>query len=87
MKRKQIPEDRLFELNNKIKLVFASERKRLIEEFADFYGVSANTVYRNLRQQSRPRSLNRSDTGVPRKMSTSEMEKYCQIIAAMNQWC
>ena len=83
MKRKQIPEERLFELNNKIKFVSPSEKKRLIDEFADFYGVSANTVYRNLRQQNRPRSLNRSDAGVPRKMSTSEMEKYCQIIAAM----
>jgi hypothetical protein len=83
MKRKQIPEERLFELNNKIKFVSPSERKRLIEELADFYGVSATTVYRNLRQQNRPRSLNRSDAGLPRKISTSEMEKYCQIIAAM----
>ena len=55
----------------------------MIQKFAELYGVSTNTVYRNLRERRWPKNSNRSDAGVPRKLSQTEMEKYCQVIAAM----
>jgi hypothetical protein len=54
-----------------------------VEETADLYGVSIDTLYRALRNSSRPQSINRSDSGKPRKLSQSEMELYCEVIAAM----
>ncbi len=59
------------------------ERRQLIEETANLYGVSIDTLYRALRNSSRPKSINRSDSGTPRKLPINEMELYCEIIAAM----
>ena len=58
------------------------ERKLLLEETANLYGISKDTLYRLLRAQSRPKSLPRADRGQPRKLTQSEMESYCEVIAA-----
>jgi len=57
------------------------ERRNLIEETASLYGVSTDTLYRSLRQNSRPKALNRADSGTPRKLALPEMELYCEVIA------
>ena len=44
--------------------------------------VSVHTLYRALRERVRPKAAHRSDRGTPRKLSTAEMERYCEIIAA-----
>jgi len=54
----------------------------LIEEAAATYGMSVDTLYRALRSGSRPKAAHRSDRGTPRKLSTAEMERYCEVIAA-----
>lgn len=59
------------------------ERRLLVEETAQLYGVSSDTLYRALRNSSRPRSIHRSDSGTPRKLSLCEMELYCEVIAAL----
>lgn len=59
------------------------ERRQLVAETAGLYGVSIDTLYRALRNSSRPQSINRSDSGTPRKLPKSEMELYCEVIAAM----
>ncbi|WP_083890048.1 DDE-type integrase/transposase/recombinase [Crinalium epipsammum] len=59
------------------------ERSSLVGDTATLYGVSSATLYRLLRQHSRPKAINRSDSGSPRKLSPVEMELYCEIIAAM----
>jgi hypothetical protein len=59
------------------------ERQRLILGCADLHGVSIATIYRALRDQFRPRSLHRSDRGRPRKLPQREMERFCELVAAM----
>ena len=58
-------------------------RLHLIEDCAHLHGVSTDTIYRALRDQFRPRSLHRRDQGKPRKVERDDMERYCEIIAAL----
>ena len=59
------------------------ERHHLLHSCADMHGVSIATVYRALREQFRPRSLRRRDRGKPRKLPRQEMERFCELVAAM----
>lgn len=85
MAHKQIPVEALINLRHRLDGLPSrcQERRILIEETAALYGVSTDTLYRALRNSTRPKSINRSDSGVPRKLSMSEMERYCEVIAAM----
>ncbi len=85
MTQKQIPEDRLIDLSSKLGLLkkHSSETSRLVQEFADLYGVSKSTIYRRLRKRKKPKALKRSDCGTPRVARKAELERFCQIIAAM----
>jgi hypothetical protein len=47
------------------------------------YDVSVDTLYRAVRARMRPRALRRSDCGSPRKLPQAEMERYCELIAAI----
>jgi hypothetical protein len=82
--RHQIPASALISIQQRLALLPArcSERKLLIDETANLYGISTATLYRLLRAQSRPKSIRRADKGQPRKLSPSEMENYCEVIAA-----
>jgi hypothetical protein len=59
------------------------ERRHLILGCADLHGVSVATIYRALRDQFRPRSLHRRDRGHPRKLPQREMERFCELVAAI----
>ena len=85
MYRKKIPEERHIEIKKRLDLLpsRSEERKNVVKTFGDLYGVSANSVYRALRERGKPKGLRRSDVGKSRILPTSEMEWYCQIIAAM----
>ncbi|MDQ2762153.1 MAG: IS481 family transposase, partial [Pseudomonadota bacterium] len=61
----------------------SAERQQFLQGCADLHGVSVATIYRALREQFRPRSLHRRDRGRPRKLSQREMERFCELIAAM----
>lgn len=61
----------------------ARERRLLVEQTAAVYGISADTLYRYLRERKRPKGVHRADRGQPRKLATAEMERYCEVIAAM----
>ncbi len=84
MARKQIPAEALIHLRQRLDGLPSRcpERRILIKETAALYGVSTDTLYRSLRQGSRPKALNRADSGTPRKLSQKEMELYCEVIAA-----
>jgi hypothetical protein len=84
MSRQQIPLTALVSLRQRLDLLPSRcpSRKLLIVETANLYGISVDTLYRLLREQSRPKSLRRADRGQPRKLSSKEMESYCEIIAA-----
>ncbi len=85
MYRKKIPEERLIEIKKRLELLppHSEERKNVVKTFGDLYGVSLNSVYRALRERGKPKGLRRSDVGKSRILPASEMEWYCQIIAAM----
>ena len=59
------------------------DRRTLIESTAGLFGVSRSTVYRALSGQLRPMGLRRADRGEPRKIPRIELERYCEIIAAL----
>ncbi len=85
MSRKQIPSEALVQLRSRLELFpeRSRERRALIEETAAAYDVSVDTLYRSLRKQRRPKTIERADKGIPRKLSRPEMEQYCEVIAAM----
>ena len=61
----------------------SSERRKLVEAAASLYGVSTDTVRRALRKKKSPKSNYRADRGQTRKVPKTEMENYCEIIAAI----
>lgn len=61
----------------------SSARRALIIETAELYGVSPQTVYRNLQQHNLPRSARRADYGQPRVMPKQKLLRYCEVIAAL----
>ena len=46
------------------------------------WGVPRDAL-RALRHQLRPKSVRRADRGKPRKLPAAEMERYCEIVAAL----
>ncbi len=84
MPRQQISASALISLRQRLDLLpnRCPERKLLIGETANLYGISTDTLYRLLREHLRPKSLRRADRGQPRKLSSKEMENYCEVIAA-----
>ena len=59
------------------------ERGTLIASTAQLYAVSRATLYRLLRDERRPKDAHRADRGRPRAMPAPEIERWCEIIAAM----
>ncbi|MGC9271652.1 IS481 family transposase [Acidiphilium sp.] len=59
------------------------ERDTLMKSTAQLYAVSRATLYRLLRGDRRPRDTHRSDRGRPRSMPAAEIERWCEIVAAM----
>ncbi len=85
MRRKTIPLESIIELRQRLeRLPPRSEARRtLILETAELYGVSAQTVYRKLRQHRLPHSARRTDYGQPRVMPKPTLLRYCEVIAAL----
>jgi hypothetical protein len=61
----------------------SAERRQRIQAAAAFYGVSEPTLYRLLRQRQHPRALGRADRGIPRVLPQAELERYLELIAAL----
>lgn len=59
------------------------DRVLLMDSTAKTYGVSRATLYRLLRGERRVRNAHRSDRGKPRIMSNTEIERWCEIVAAL----
>ena len=85
VKRKTIPTDTLLQLKRHIEQLPArnGEKKELIANTARLYGVSESTLYRVLREWPTPKSISRSDAGRPRKISSRQMEHFCELVAAL----
>ena len=59
------------------------ERSRLLADTARLYGLSRTALYRQLREQGRPRALHRADRGRPRVLPLATLQRYCEIVAAL----
>jgi hypothetical protein len=83
--KKQLVAEALIDLHRRLSAlpIRSHERRRLMQETANWYGVSEQTLYRALAQRARPRALRRSDRGAPRVLPQAQMEYYCELIAAL----
>jgi len=59
------------------------ERLLLMDSTASLYAVSRATLYRLLRGKRRAKDAHRSDRGKPRVLNASEIERWCEIVAAL----
>jgi hypothetical protein len=84
MSRKVIPSEILIDLARRLALLPARchERRQVIAETAQVFGVSEPTVYRALAERCHPKALRRSDRGAPRVLPAEQRERYCDLIAA-----
>ena len=84
-RHKEIPADSLLQLRQRLDHLSrkSPERARQVAEFADLYGVSPTTVYRTLKNLRKPRLTHRTDHGKPRVLPMAELERYCELIAAV----
>jgi hypothetical protein len=85
MPAKPIPAEALLDLRRRLAILppRSPERRRVRQETAALYGVAEVTLYRAVRARTRPRALHRTDVGVPRGLPRAQMERYCEVIAAM----
>jgi hypothetical protein len=59
------------------------ERGVLMQSTAQLYAISRATLYRLLRGARRPKDAHRTDYGRPRSMPMPEIQRWCEIVAAM----
>jgi len=85
MPKKQIPIDAILDLRRRLDQLppRSSDRRVLVQEIAQLYGISEDTVYRTLRQRNLVRAVRRVDCDVPRVIAKAGLERYCEIIAAI----
>jgi hypothetical protein len=85
LKRRIVPGEVIADLRLRLERLNARshERVELIKSTADLYGVSVSSVYRALSEKTGPRRTRRSDHGRSRKLATTELHQYCEVIAAL----
>lgn len=85
MANKRIAQEILIDLHRRVDSLPTrdSARRELIRQACDLYGVSESTLYRQLGQIKKPKSIRRSDAGKPRSIPEEKMLQYCEIIAAL----
>ncbi len=85
MRRSPIPADSLLALRQRLDRLppKSPERSTQVAATAELYGVSTDTVYRGLRAVRKPRAAHRADFGQPRVLPRAELERYCELIAAL----
>ena len=85
MKPPVIPVDSLLQLRQRLDHLppKSPERAAQVAAVAQVYGVSSATVYRALQTFPKPRAMHRADRGTPRVLPKAELERYCELIAAL----
>ncbi len=85
MAKRKIPTEAVIQLRQRLEKqpAYSSERRELIQETANLYGVSEDTIYRILRERKVIKSARRVDCGQPRVMPKTTLERYCEVIAAL----
>jgi hypothetical protein len=84
-RRKQLPAESLIDLQRRLAALAprSAERRALMQETAALYGLSESSLYRALRERARPKALQRADRGAPRVLPSTQLERLCEVIAAL----
>jgi hypothetical protein len=84
-KRRIIPVDSLLQLRQRLDRLpcKSPERVTQVSAVATLYGISTSTVYRALHCLQKPHATHRADYGKPRLLPKNELERYCELIAAL----
>lgn len=84
-RKARIPSETLLGLRRRLASLPARspERRSEVDRVAELFGVSSATVYRALKELSRPKAMRRADRGQPRSFPSDELTQYCEIIAAL----
>ncbi|QGT84863.1 hypothetical protein ALQ71_200000 [Pseudomonas coronafaciens pv. striafaciens] len=84
-KRSSIPVDSLLQLRQRLDRLpkKSPERATQVAAIAELYGVSPSTVYRALNLIHKPHAVHRADRGKPRVLQQAQLERYCELIAAL----
>lgn len=84
---KSLPTEALVLLHHRLSKLSArdNERRLIVLETAQFYGISCETLYRALRKHSKPniKRACRADHNRPRAITADKMKLYCELIAAL----
>lgn len=82
---KRPPGEALVDLRRRLSLLSPRDPHRVetVTRAAQAYGVSVPTIYRALRELTRPKSIRRADHGRTRVAPQAEMERFAEIVAAM----
>ena len=85
MPRKRIPFEMLVVLQNQLDTLSPrnAQRKELVEETCEVFGISASTLRRQLRNHQLPYLMFRSDYNQPRTLTEADMRRYCELVAAL----
>ncbi len=80
-----VPAEALSDLRRRLMALPARhpERGALLASTAQLYAVSRATLYRLLRGDRRPKDAHRADRDCPRALPAAEIERWCEIVAAM----
>ena len=84
-RRKRIPLDSLLALRQRLDQLpkKSPQRAAQVAAVAELYGISSASVYRLLRELHKPKPAHRADLGYPRVLPKPEMERYCELVAAL----
>ncbi|MDG6387591.1 DDE-type integrase/transposase/recombinase [Pseudomonas syringae] len=80
-----MPVDSLLQLRQRLDRLpkKSPERATQVAAIAELYGVSPSTVYRALNLIHKPHAVHRADRGKPRVLQRAQLERYCELIAAL----
>ena len=85
MPTKQIAAEALLALHRRLSTLppRSHERRLVMQDTARLYGVSEPTLYRALTARGRLKIVRRADRGTPRVLPQEQLERYCELIAAI----
>ncbi len=80
-----IPAEALLDLRRRLDALPPRDpgRRVAVDGVAGLYGLSRASVYRLLARQLNPKGVRRTDRGNPRRLRREDLERYCEIIAAL----
>ena len=86
-RKARIPSETLLGLRGRLSSLPARspERRSAVGRVAELFGVSPATVYRALKELSRPKAMRRADRGQPRAFQPDELTRWSSPLKVVHQ--